>query len=103
MAAGAKVLNRYNCAGCHVLEMPKFTIPQGVKVAEAFTDFKANLRISYSNRANDFLAELYPGLTYDPKKKLEPNEIESELGIADDDGSSPSPSRGCRSACSRTS
>ena len=29
VAVGAKDLNRYNCAGCHVLEMPKFTIPAG--------------------------------------------------------------------------
>ena len=86
MAQGRKVLNRYNCTGCHVLEMPKFTIPAGVKVAEAFTDFKANLRSSYTSRANDYLAELYPGLTYDPKKKLDADEIESELGLTDDDG-----------------
>ena len=49
--------------------MPRFTIPEGVKVAEAFTDFKSNLRTSYGNRANDYLAELYPGLTYDPKQE----------------------------------
>ena len=35
VAEGSKVLNRLNCTGCHVLEMPKFTIPAGVKVAEA--------------------------------------------------------------------
>ena len=32
-------------------------------MAEAFTDFKANLRSSYTSRANDYLAELYPDLT----------------------------------------
>ncbi len=89
MSRGGKVLNRHNCTGCHVLEMPTFTIPQGVKVAEAFTDFRANLRTSYGNRANDFLAELYPGLSYDAKKKLGNNEIEGELGLAEDDGSKP--------------
>ena len=88
LALGAKVLNRHNCAGCHVLEMPKFTIPEGVKVAEAFTDFRSNLRTSYGNRANDFLTELYPGLTYDSKKKLGNNEIESELGLSADSGRS---------------
>ncbi len=51
VALGARDLNRFNCDGCHVLEMPKFTIPQGVKVAEAFTDFKANLRSSYNGRS----------------------------------------------------
>ena len=45
---GRRDLNRFNCAGCHVLEMPKFTVPAGVKVAEAFTNFKANLRSSYN-------------------------------------------------------
>ena len=35
---------------------------------------------SYNNRANDYLAELYPGLTHDPKKKLDHDEIERELG-----------------------
>ena len=28
--------------------MPKFTIPQGTKVAEAFSDFRTNLRSSYA-------------------------------------------------------
>jgi len=88
LAEGFKVLNRYNCAGCHVLEMPKYTIPAGVRVAEAFTDFKSNLRSSYTARNTDFLAELYPTLSYDPKKRLDPNEIEKELGIGPDDGSS---------------
>ena len=60
VALGARDLNRFNCAGCHVLEMPKFTVPQGVKVADAFTDFKANLRSSYNARGSDYLAELYP-------------------------------------------
>ena len=60
LAKGAKVLNRYNCTGCHVLEMPKFTIPEGTKVAEAFTDFKANVRSSYTARSNDYIPELYP-------------------------------------------
>ncbi len=46
LAEGSKVLNRFNCDGCHVLEMPKFSIPAGVKVEEAFTNFKVNLRSS---------------------------------------------------------
>ena len=82
------MLNRHNCTGCHVLEMPKFTIPAGTKVAEAFTDFKANLRTSYNNRANDFLAELYPGLTYDPTKKLDTDaDRGASWGSTPDDGS----------------
>ncbi len=88
LARGAKVLNRHNCTGCHALEMPRFTILEGVKVAEAFTDFNANLRTSYGNRANDFLAELYPGLTYDPRKKLDGAEIQKELGLTPDSGTS---------------
>jgi len=86
VAEGAKVLNRYNCAGCHVLDMPQFTIPAGARVADAFTDFKTNLRSSYQARASDYLAELYPDLTYDPNKKLGADEIEAELGLAPDDG-----------------
>jgi cbb3-type cytochrome oxidase cytochrome c subunit len=86
LALGARVLNRHNCAGCHVLEMPKFTIPASTAVAEAFTDFKSNVRSSYQARANDYLAELYPGLTYDPQKKVDPENIERELGITPEDG-----------------
>ncbi len=86
LAKGAKVLNRYNCAGCHVLEMPRFSIPEGTKAAEAFTDFKSNVRSSYTSRNNDYLAELYPGLTYDPKKNLGPDTVESELGLETDAG-----------------
>ena len=86
LAKGAKVLNRYNCTACHVLEMPKFNIAQGTKVAEAFTDFKGNVRASYSQRNGDFLAELYPHLTFDPNKKLDADNIEAEVGLKPDDG-----------------
>jgi cbb3-type cytochrome oxidase cytochrome c subunit len=88
LAEGARILNRYNCDGCHVLEMPRFTIPAGVKVAEAFTDFKAYLRSSYTARGNDYIPALYPALAYDPDKKLDPSVIEDELGLGPDDGSS---------------
>jgi mono/diheme cytochrome c family protein len=73
-AQGAKLLNRYNCTGCHVLEMPKYTIPAGANLAEALTDLETNVRVSYNNRASDYLEEFYPNLTYDPKlqPKLEP-------------------------------
>jgi cbb3-type cytochrome oxidase cytochrome c subunit len=88
LALGAKVLNRFNCAGCHVLEMPKFTIPAGVKVAEAFTDWKTSLRSSYNARSSDYIPELYPTLSYDPAKKLDPDVIETNLGLTPDDGTS---------------
>ncbi|MBV8130774.1 MAG: c-type cytochrome [Planctomycetaceae bacterium] len=86
LAKGGKVLIRYNCTGCHVLEMPKFSLSEGTKVADAFTDFRSNVRSSYTARNNDFLAELYPALTYDPKKKLDADNIESELALQQDDG-----------------
>ena len=86
LAKGGKVLNRYNCTGCHVLEMPKFSLSEGTKVADAFTDFRSNVRSSYTARNNDFLTELYPALTYDPKKKLDADNIESELALQQDDG-----------------
>ena len=67
---------------------PSSRFPQGVKVAEAFTDFKTNLRSSYTARGSDYLAELYPTLTYDPNKKLDAGVIEKELGVTDDTGDS---------------
>jgi cbb3-type cytochrome oxidase cytochrome c subunit len=88
LARGAKALNRFNCAGCHVLEMPKFTIPAGVKVADAFADFKTSVRASYTARNSDYLTELYPNLSYDPAKKLDTDVIEANLGIKPDDGTS---------------
>ncbi len=85
VAEGAKILNRFNCDGCHVLEMPKFTIAKGTKVAEAFPDFKGNLSSSYKGRANDY-AELSAGITFDAKKKLDAAVIENELEVGKDDG-----------------
>jgi cbb3-type cytochrome oxidase cytochrome c subunit len=87
MSMGARVLNRFNCAGCHVLQMPRYTIPAGVRVAEALTDFKTNLRSSYTARNTDYLTELYPDLSYDANKKLDPTNIEAELQLKPDDGS----------------
>jgi cbb3-type cytochrome oxidase cytochrome c subunit len=87
MARGSRVINRHNCTGCHVLEMPKYEIAQGTKVSEAFTDFKTNLRSSYNGRTNDYLAEYYSNLTYDSNKKLDAESIEGQLGIKPDDGS----------------
>jgi len=86
LAKGGKVLNRYNCTGCHVLEMPKFSLSEGTTVADAFTDFKANVKSSYTARNNDFLTELYPALSFDPKKKLDAENIEAELALQKDDG-----------------
>jgi cbb3-type cytochrome oxidase cytochrome c subunit len=86
LAKGSKALNRFNCAGCHVLEMPKFSIAAGVKVEEAFTNFKVNLGASYRARENDY-SELYPEFTFDAKKKLDPAVIEQELALTPDDGS----------------
>ena len=72
VAQGAKLLNRYNCTGCHTLEMPRYTIAAGTKLDEALTDFfQTNVKVSYNNRATDFLAEFYPGESYDEKKKPE--------------------------------
>jgi cbb3-type cytochrome oxidase cytochrome c subunit len=88
VALGARDLNRFNCAGCHVLEMPKYTIPAGVKVAEAFTDFKSSIRSSYTSRGGDYLTELYPTIKYDPNKKLDAAVIETELGVTSDTGDS---------------
>jgi mono/diheme cytochrome c family protein len=74
IAQGAKILNRYNCTGCHVLRMPKYTIASDAKFDEALTDFKTNVQVAYNNRNTDYIPELYPRLSYDPKlePKLEP-------------------------------
>ncbi len=67
-AQGEKLLNRYNCRGCHVLEMPKYTVSAGTKFEDAFTDFATNVRVSYNNRSTDYLAQFTPGLTHDADK-----------------------------------
>ncbi len=72
LARGSKVLSRYNCDGCHVLEMPQFSIPAGVKVEEAFTNFNVNLRSSQTARGTDYLTELYPKLL--KEKELTPDD-----------------------------
>jgi cbb3-type cytochrome oxidase cytochrome c subunit len=84
VAEGSKVLNRFNCAGCHVLEMPKYTIKAGT-LAEAMPNFKGNLRSSYTAREKDY-EQLNPALTFDATKKLDPNDIEKELDITAENG-----------------
>lgn len=84
-AEGAKLLERYNCAGCHVMEMPEFEIAKGTKTEEALTNFQANLRTSYTARGTDFLPHHFPGVEYDPEKKLD-GDIEEALGVGPDDG-----------------
>jgi hypothetical protein len=66
--------------------MPRFSLEQGVKVADAFVDFKTSLRSSYNARANDYLKPLYPNLDYKPDAKLDADQIEASLGLSPDDG-----------------
>ncbi len=78
VAKGEKLLERYNCRGCHVLEMPKFTLAAGTDTMIALPDFEANVEAAYNNRAKDYLF-LYGkenpafapvgGLTFDPAIK----------------------------------
>jgi cbb3-type cytochrome oxidase cytochrome c subunit len=86
LAQGSKLLNRYNCTGCHVLEMPKYTVKEKVPLNEAFTNLKSNLRASYTNRGTDYLAAFYPGLSFDEKAPLDPDKIENTLKLTPDDG-----------------
>ena len=66
---------------------PSTRSPTGTRSTEAFTDFKTNVRSSYSEpRERLHSKEFYPDLTYDPKKKLDAENIEAELGIKPDDG-----------------
>lgn len=71
VAQGSKLLNRYNCTGCHVVEMPKYTLAAGKPLEEAFPDLATNVRVSYNGRANDYLQEFAPGLKFDPKAQPE--------------------------------
>jgi mono/diheme cytochrome c family protein len=71
VAEGNKLLTRYNCTGCHVVEMPRYSIAPGAKLEEAMTNFATNVRVAYNARANDYLEQFYPGLTYDAKKQPE--------------------------------
>jgi cbb3-type cytochrome oxidase cytochrome c subunit len=74
IAHGQRLLDRYNCRGCHVLAMPQYTIPAGTSVAAAMPDFDTNVESSYGaqGRGSDFPAPgtnrlaFYPELTYDP-------------------------------------
>jgi cbb3-type cytochrome oxidase cytochrome c subunit len=77
VARGDRVLSRYNCAGCHTLSMPKYTIAAGTKVEDALPDFDTTVNISYQNRANDYL-EFHPGIKFDPKQKpeLKPDSVQ---------------------------
>ncbi len=62
MAQGRKLIDRYNCKGCHVLEMPKYTIAAGTKLSDALPDLETNVTVSYGARASD-----YKHLVKDPK------------------------------------
>ncbi|HWE39167.1 MAG TPA: c-type cytochrome [Isosphaeraceae bacterium] len=77
-ARGERLIERYNCKGCHVFEMPSYTIRPGVKVADAMPDFQVNFEASSGplGRGQDYLKEFYPKLTYDPNKapKLGPDD-----------------------------
>ena len=66
IAKGERVLNRYNCVGCHTLAMPKYTVEGGKALDEAIPDLETSVLVSYRNRANDY-PELFPGQTYDPE------------------------------------
>ena len=85
VAKGSKLLNRYNCTGCHVLEMPKYTVEAGTPLSEAFLGLNTSIRSSYKSRGTDYLKEFYPDLKYDPKLPLAPDKIEASLGVQADD------------------
>ncbi len=65
-AQGDKNLSRHNCVGCHVVEMPRYTIA-GDKLDEAIPDLKTSVQVAYNNRNSDYLKEFYGSLTFDPK------------------------------------
>ncbi len=71
LAKGERLLERYNCRGCHTLAMPRYTIAADANLDRVFkssdpsdaSPFKTNVNLSYENRAKDYLA-FYPGLTF---------------------------------------
>jgi cbb3-type cytochrome oxidase cytochrome c subunit/peptidoglycan hydrolase CwlO-like protein len=89
LAHGAKVLNRYNCTGCHVVAMPKYTIAAGTAFKEALVNFPANLNASYTNRGTDYLEAFYPDKKYDPKLDLSAAKIEVSLGLKEPEAGQP--------------
>lgn len=79
LAQGERLLERYNCRGCHVLAMPKYTIAAGADLDRVFKaidasdpeTFKANVGLSYDNRSKDFLGLFHDrglDLTYEAGK-----------------------------------
>jgi len=85
MAQGSKLLNRYNCTGCHVMHMPRYTVEAGTPLDEAFPGLLTSIRSSYKSRGTDYLKEFYPDLTYDPKATLDNSKVEATLGLKPDD------------------
>ena len=86
VAQGEKLLNRYNCRGCHVLEMPKYNLAAGTKMMDALPNFLNNVAASYTNRSKDYLAfygkdnpefAAVGGLTYDPALTKDPRLAEN--------------------------
>lgn len=64
LAQGEKLLDRFNCKGCHVLAMPRYTVKGGTSLADALPAFQNNLDASAGaqGRGADYLKELYPEL-----------------------------------------
>ena len=89
LAHGAKVLNRYNCTGCHVVAMPKYTVAADTPFKDAFVSFPINLGASYGSRGSDYLEAFYPDLKHDPKVDLSPDKIEASLGLKEPEAGQP--------------
>jgi cbb3-type cytochrome oxidase cytochrome c subunit len=71
IAQGERLLERFNCRGCHVLQMPKYTIDVGTKITDALVDLKTNIEGSYGRRNDDYLSfyKHLPGYTFDANVK----------------------------------
>jgi cbb3-type cytochrome oxidase cytochrome c subunit len=72
IAQGERLTNRYNCKGCHVFEMPKFSLAAaGSSLTDALVDLRQNVEVAYGKRNDDYL-QFYkhlPGYFYDPSLK----------------------------------
>ena len=75
LAKGERLLERYNCRGCHTLAMPKYTIAARADLSRVFKSFdpddpdpfQTNVSLAFDSRAKDYLGLLRgPAVAFEP-------------------------------------
>ncbi len=72
LAKGERIVEQYNCRGCHVMAMPRYAIAGATDLDLVFKSddpsdpepFRSNVALAYENRSKDH-RELYPGLAFE--------------------------------------